>query len=170
MGELRTAGTFAHGPYARRGCLEPLIHPDVATAVHFDERNDLAILRVAGLGAPALPLVRRPRKGTPGAVLGYPENGPFSVAAARLGGTGRVISTDAYGQGPVERAMTPFRGEVISGNSGGPVVDPDGQVLTTVFAAELSTSRPGGLGVPNFIVARALNGPLRPTDTGPCTA
>jgi hypothetical protein len=36
MSEMWTAGAFAHGPYARRGCLEPFIHPDVAALVHFD--------------------------------------------------------------------------------------------------------------------------------------
>jgi S1-C subfamily serine protease len=64
--------------------------------------------------------------------------------------------------------MTPFRGEVRSGNSGGPVVDAGGRVLTTVFAAEQG-GPPGGLGIPNAVVGRALNGELSPTDTGPCT-
>jgi S1-C subfamily serine protease len=66
--------------------------------------------------------------------------------------------------------MTPFRGQVESGNSGGPAVDAAGQVLTTVFAAAQGEARPGGLGVPNQIVRRALEGGLRPTDTGPCSA
>jgi hypothetical protein len=80
-----------------------------------------------------------------------------------------VISQDSYGRGPVQRSMTPFRGDVRSGNSGGPVVDGDGGVLTTVFAAERNGPT-GGLGVPNPIVRRALAGDLQPTDTGPCTA
>jgi len=64
--------------------------------------------------------------------------------------------------------MTPFRGKVEGGNSGGPVVDRDGRVLATVFAA--STDRENtGLGVPNRVVARILGGPLEPgADTGPC--
>jgi S1-C subfamily serine protease len=141
-----------------------------ATAVHFDPRNDVAILRVGSLGAPALSLVPDPQKGTSGAIIGYPENGPLAFAAARIGGTGTVLSEDAYGRGPVERSMTPFKGEVRSGNSGGPVVDGLGRVLATVFAANLGTKRPGGLGVPNSVVSNALSGPLEPTDTGPCTA
>ena len=52
--------------------------------------------------------------------------------------TGTVISEDSYGRGPVERRMTPFRGDVRNGNSGGPVVDGDGDVLTTVFATSLA--------------------------------
>jgi S1-C subfamily serine protease len=70
----------------------------------------------------------------------------------------------------VRRRMTPFRGQVQSGNSGGPAVDASGQVLTTVFAAKQGQGPPGGLGVPGRVVRRALDGALRPTDTGPCSA
>ncbi len=56
--------------------------------------------------------------------------------------------------------MTPFRGEVRNGNSGGPVVDGDGNVLATVFASSISNGPPSGLGVPNEIVAEALGGQL----------
>jgi S1-C subfamily serine protease len=66
--------------------------------------------------------------------------------------------------------MTPFRGAVRSGNSGGPAVDGDGDVLTTVFAASVGDGPPSGLGVPNGVVAEALSGALAPTDTGPCAA
>ena len=141
-----------------------------ASAVHYDPHNDLAILRVDGLGLPALGLAQQVVKGTAAAVLGYPENGPFTVAPARVGSTGQVISEDSYGRGPVQRKMTPFRGQVQSGNSGGPVVDSGGRVLTTVFAGETGQGRAGGLGVPNEIVGRALHGTLRPTSTGPCAA
>jgi hypothetical protein len=64
--------------------------------------------------------------------------------------------------------MTPFRGQVMSGNSGGPVVDQRGGVLTTVFAAQQGGGPPGGLGVPNSIVRKALAGRLDQTGTGPC--
>ena len=88
------------------------------------------------------------RSGTSGAVLGYPENGPFAIAPARLGVTETAISEDSYGRGPLRRELTRLRGEVRSGNSGGPIVDGDGRVLTTVFAST-TEGRPGGYGVPN---------------------
>jgi trypsin-like peptidase/colicin V production protein len=141
-----------------------------ASPVHFESRNDLAILRVPGLDAPSLPLAPRVPPGTPGAVLGYPENGSFTVAPVRTGRTGRVVSQDSYGRGPVEREMTPFRGRVRSGNSGGPAVDDMGRVLTTVFAAQEGQGSPGGLGVPNRAVRKALGRPLRSATTGPCSA
>jgi S1-C subfamily serine protease len=63
--------------------------------------------------------------------------------------------------------MTALRGLVRSGNSGGPVVDGRGRVVTTVFAATTRGSR-GGYGVPNAAVRRALRDAGGPVSTGPC--
>ena len=103
-------------------------------------------------------------------VVGFPENGPLTFTPARLGRTGQVISDDSYGRGPVQREMTPFRADIRSGNSGGPVVDAAGEVLATVFAASAGGGADDGLGVPNRVVGDALAGRLVPTDTGPCAA
>ena len=138
-----------------------------AQAVHFDPRNDLAILRVDGLVARPLPLAGASARGTSAAILGFPLNGPFDVRAGRLGDTRPVRSSDAYGRGPVERAMTSLRGLVRSGNSGGPMVDGEGRVVTTVFAATTRGPR-GGFGVPNPVVRRALSQAGGPVSTGPC--
>ncbi|MGH2954379.1 MAG: MarP family serine protease [Solirubrobacterales bacterium] len=140
-----------------------------AEAVHYDPRNDLALLRVTGLGVESLELKPTARKGAAGAVIGYPDNGPLTLTPARVGRSGEVTSQDSYGRGPVRRVMTPFRAEVRSGNSGGPLVDADGRVMTTVFAAS-AQGRASGLGVPNGVVSEALAGPLEPTDTAPCAA
>lgn len=138
-----------------------------ATAIHFDPRNDVAILSVPGLGAPALGLRSGARVGAAVAILGYPENGPYRAVAGRLGETRTVLSRDAYGSGPVQRRITSLRGRVRSGNSGGPVVDSGGRVVTTVFAATTNGSR-GGFGVPTGIVRGALAAAGGPVDTGPC--
>jgi S1-C subfamily serine protease len=138
-----------------------------AQAIAFDPRNDLAVLRVAGLQAPALELAREPRSGTSAAILGFPLNGPYDVRAGRLGATREVVSQDAYGRGPVRRSIVSLRGAVRSGNSGGPMVDGAGRVVTTIFAATTSGPR-GGYGVPNAIVRDALAGAGGPVDTGPC--
>jgi S1-C subfamily serine protease len=139
-----------------------------ATPVTFEPGNDLAVLRVEGLGGPALPLASDALRGTAAAVLGYPENGPLAITPARLGRTTTVVSEDAYGRGPINREMTSFRGTVRSGNSGGPAVDADGRVLTTVFAAAVGGEPPSGLGVPSDVVEAALERAGSPVDTGPC--
>jgi S1-C subfamily serine protease len=141
-----------------------------AEAVHYDSRNDLAILRVPGLAGEPLELAASAPPGADAAVIGYPENGPLTRTPARLGRTGSVTSEDSYGRGPVQRTMTPFRAEVRGGNSGGPVVDGAGDVVATVFAASSGGGPKTGLGVPRKTVAKALAGPLESTDTGPCAA
>lgn len=141
-----------------------------AAPVHYDPANDLAILRAPGLELRRLRIAPRVSHGTSAAILGYPENGPFAISPARLGRSGKAVTEDSYGRGPIERTMTPFRGQVRSGNSGGPAVDEAGRVLTTVFAAAQGRGPPGGLGVPNAVVRRALRGNLAPTGSGPCAA
>jgi S1-C subfamily serine protease len=138
-----------------------------AQAIAFDPRNDLAVLRVPGLEARALEVARDPESGTSAAILGYPLNGPYDVRAGRLGQTREVVSQDAYGRGPVRRKIVSLRGTVRSGNSGGPMVDGEGRVVTTIFAATTGGPR-GGYGVPNAIVRDALAGASGPVSTGPC--
>jgi S1-C subfamily serine protease len=138
-----------------------------ATAVHYDPENDLALLHVDA-DLPSLSIAPNPTSGSAAAVLGYPENGPYAVAPARLGETRDTISEDSYGRGPIRRSIASLRGDVRSGNSGGPLVDDRGRVLGTVFAATTSGT-PGGFAIPDEIVEDALNGPLAPVDTGPCT-
>jgi S1-C subfamily serine protease len=139
-----------------------------ATAVHYDPTNDLALLRVSGLDDPALSFAPDVASGTPGAVIGYPENGPLTITPARMGATGPVITQDSYGRGPVTRQLTALRGQVHSGNSGGPLVNEDGRVMGTVFAAT-TQGKPGGYAVPNGTVAGALGDSTGAVSTGPCT-
>lgn len=139
-----------------------------ATPVHYDPSNDLALLRVSGLDGDQLSFAPQVQSGTPGAVLGYPENGPLAIAPARVGATGPVVTQDSYGRGPITRQLTALRGEVHSGNSGGPLVDAAGRVMGTVFAAT-TNGKPGGYAVPNRVVSEALGEAGGEVGTGPCT-
>lgn len=140
-----------------------------ADVVLFDERNDIAILRVPGLGLEPLPLAEA-RPGEDAAVIGFPGNGPLDMQPARTGDTRRVISSDAYNRGPVERAVTSFRVSVRPGNSGGPAVNSDGEVISTIFASR-ANSDTSGYGIPSQIVQQHLNTTYEryaPVSTGPC--
>jgi S1-C subfamily serine protease len=137
-----------------------------AHAVAFDSRNDIAVLHVPGLGLRALPLAPA-HAGRAVAIIGYPENGPLSAVAGRLGPTTEVLSEDAYGRGPVPRTITSIRGDVRHGNSGGPTVDANGAVETTLFAARLGSD--GGFGVPTGVVRNVLSrAATRAVSTGDC--
>ena len=136
-----------------------------ADVVTFDRKNDVAVLRVKDLGLRALELASA-RPGEPVAVLGFPENGPFTVTPARIGRTSVVLAEDAYGSGPVTRTITSLRGRVRHGDSGAPAVDADGAVQTTIFAARLGAV--GGYGVPADVVREDLDAAAGPVPTGKC--
>ena len=139
-----------------------------STVVAFDVTNDLAVLRVSGLGARPLP-VAAPERAAAVALVGYPRNGPLTRTPARLGGTAEVLSRDAYGRGPVRRQVTAIRGAVEPGSSGGPGIDAQGRVRTTVFARRPRET--GGYGIPvdvvRKVVAEAGPQPVAATD---CTS
>ena len=140
-----------------------------AEAVLFDEKNDIAVLRVRKLGLPPLPLAS-PRLGEPAAVIGFPQNGPLDVRPARTGGTGYVRSGDAYNEALVRRIVTNFRVFVRPGNSGGPAVNADGAVVSTIFASHADASNVG-YGIPSQVVQRHLSVAAErkePVSTGGC--
>jgi uncharacterized membrane protein required for colicin V production len=136
-----------------------------ADVVVFDTRNDVAVLRVDGLGLRPLRLVPA-RAGTAVAVLGFPENGPFTATPARIGRTSVVLAEDAYGRGPVTRAITSLGGRVRHGDSGAPAVDGRGNVESTVFAARLRSV--GGYGIPDNVIRASLAAAGAPVSTGDC--
>ncbi|HTR74782.1 MAG TPA: MarP family serine protease [Solirubrobacterales bacterium] len=139
-----------------------------ATAVYYEPEDDLALLRIDG-SLPTLPISPGSHQGEPAAVLGYPENGPYTVTLARIGETRSTISENSYGNGPIERTITSLGGDVRSGNSGGPLLDRQGDVAGVVFAA--TTSGPaGGFAVPAEQVRAAIpQASTAAVGTGPCT-
>jgi S1-C subfamily serine protease len=124
-----------------------------AQVVSFDARNDLAILRVPGLRGRALPLAD-PGLGESAALLGFPENGPLKITPVRLGRTTTLNARDAYGRLEPRRPVVVLRGDVRSGNSGGPIVDDAGRAVATVFAQRSGSD--DGFAVPNDQVRTAL--------------
>jgi len=137
------------------------------TVVHYDARNDVAVLRVPGLEAPSLPLADSTQRGTAAAVLGYPLDGPYRARPVRLGSAREILTQDSYGQGRVRRAIVSLRGKVQPGNSGGPLVNRRGRVVGTVFAAVTGVTQ-GGYAVPNATVRAALDDARGAVSTGPC--
>ena len=99
-------------------------------------------------------------------MLGYPEDGPFDATPGRIGTTTFTLLTDAYGRGPVDRKVTTLRGTLRHGDSGGPAVDGNGAVETTVFAAR--TGGGGGFGVASSVVRTDLANAKGPVSTGAC--
>jgi S1-C subfamily serine protease len=122
------------------GVREPHVEVDGrpldATVVLFDPGLDLAVLAVEGLTAqPLEPAPEQAERGQDAIVVGYPQDGPFRADAARVIRVQDARGKDIYQQGDVVREIYSVRGLVRQGNSGGPLVDTDGDVLGVVFAA-----------------------------------
>jgi len=144
-----------------------------ATPVVFDPEEDLAMLRVEGLDAPALPLeVGRAPRGTGGAVVGYPGGGPLTVREAAVRRALEAVGRDIYGSGRVRREVYELQSIVRPGSSGGPFVLGDGDAAGVVFAASTTDPRLG-YAIASTEVRPLLQEAERRTTgvgTGPCVS
>jgi S1-C subfamily serine protease len=76
-------------------------------------------------------------------VAGYPLDSFLTVMAARIGGSEAARSPDIYQTTQVTREIYSVRAVVRPGNSGGPLLAPDGRVYGVVFAAAVSVKDTG---------------------------
>ncbi len=106
--------------------------------VLYDWQRDIAVLDVPALTAPALNFYTEPaHTGDSAIVAGFPENGAYNVQAARIRGRIQANGPDIYRRGNVSRDVYSLYTDVRQGNSGGPLLTPDGRVYGVVFAKSL---------------------------------
>ena len=108
------------------------------TVVYYDPDVDVAVIDVPGLDGPALGFDTDGHERDQGAVLGYPQDGPFNAQPARIRTDQRLRSPNIYGKRTVTRHVFSLRGLIRPGNSGGPMVSTGGKVYGVVFAASVS--------------------------------
>lgn len=145
-----------------------------ASAVYFDPQLDIAVLKVSSrLAGPVLPLETAvaPR-GQLGAVLGYPGGGPLRAVPAGVMDQINALGRDIYGRELASRSVYRLKAEVRPGNSGGPFVGPDGEVLGLIFSASafrenIGYALTGAQVSPGLAKARRSSAVV---DTGPCAA
>jgi S1-C subfamily serine protease len=106
--------------------------------VYYDPDVDIAVIDVPELDGPAISFDLTAKERQQGAVLGFPQDGPFDARPVRIRSDQRLRSPDIYGNGTVTRHVYALRGLIRPGNSGGPVVSTAGRVLGVVFAASVS--------------------------------
>ncbi|GGP00560.1 MarP family serine protease [Wenjunlia tyrosinilytica] len=115
-----------------------------ATVVLYDWQRDVAVLDVPSLNAPALRLSNRDASVRDDAIVaGFPENGAFDVRAARVRGRIQASGPDIYHRGMVRRDVFSLFTLVRQGNSGGPLLAPNGEVYGVIFAKSLDDSQTG---------------------------
>jgi S1-C subfamily serine protease len=139
-----------------------------ATIVYVDTGDDVALLRAPGLAVPKLEVADEQPSGDEVVLLGYPHDGPLTATAATAGTPQKVVAPDAYGDDLRLRTVVPLHGRVQRGDSGGPVVNAEGEVVGMMFAS--SKEGGSGFGVPTGEVRNALRARHdRPVSPGPCS-
>ncbi|MDQ1713808.1 MAG: hypothetical protein QOE45_3258 [Frankiaceae bacterium] len=106
-----------------------------ARVVLYDPDRDVAVLYVRGLGVAPLTFAGPARSGDSAVVVGYPEDGPFTAVSARVRERITAVGRDIYDRRDVRRDVYALRTRVRPGNSGGPLLAPDGRVDGVIFAA-----------------------------------
>jgi S1-C subfamily serine protease len=115
-----------------------------ATVVLYDWERDIAVLDVPGLNAPALEFADTDaERGDDAIIAGFPENGAFNVQSARVRSTLDADGPDIYHRGTVRREVYSLYTTIRQGNSGGPLLTPQGDVYGVVFAKSLENDRTG---------------------------
>ena len=109
-----------------------------AEVVYYDAQRDIAVLNVPGLDAPALRFAGPASYDAEAIVAGYPLNHSLTLSAARVGESIWATGPNIYENAVVRRQIYAIRADVRPGNSGGPLVAPDGRVYGVVFAASTS--------------------------------
>ena len=144
-----------------------------ATPVYVDPTFDLAVLRTSAPLGPPLPIdASTVAAGTPGAVVGYPEDGPLRVDPAAVAQTIEAQGRNIYNQGTVTRQVYQIDAAVKPGNSGGPLVDAAGTVIGVVFSRSTVYAQTGYALASPGVLARvhAAESRTAAVSTGACTS
>jgi S1-C subfamily serine protease len=174
-GFVAAAGLVVTNAHVIAGIRRPQVQDGAGThdaaPVLFDPGLDLAVLRVEGLaGRPLVLAADDAPRGTAGAVLGFPENGPFRADPGAVLDEYRARGRDIYGSGLVTRTIYELQVTVQPGNSGGPFVLPDGRVAGVVFARSVSESGIGYALTAADVANRLARVASEPVGTGACAA
>ncbi|MFF7338782.1 MarP family serine protease [Streptomyces sp. NPDC008163] len=111
-----------------------------AKVVLYDWQRDIAVLDVPDLDVKPLQFTgpdSDAETGDSAIVAGFPENGSYDVRSARVRARIDANGPDIYHRGTVRRDVYSLYTTVRQGNSGGPLLTPEGKVYGVVFAKSL---------------------------------
>jgi len=144
-----------------------------ARVVYYDDQVDVAVLAVPDLEQDPLPFTfSGAKQGDNAVALGYPLDGPFSSTPAKIRQRIMLRGPNIYESDTVTRDVYTIRGVVRSGNSGGPLVDPQGRVIGVVFGAAVDQGDTGFVLTADQVKAAldASAGSTTRVSTGSCAA
>lgn len=147
-------------------------NPYDATVVSYDPTVDIAILSVPNLPPGPLAFANAPVKsGAEAIVMGYPGGGGFVATPARIRELIELSGPDIYRNATVNREVYTVRASVEQGNSGGPLIDLNGQVLGVVFGAAVDDNDTGFVLTAKEVAAQLAHiGDTTPVATGQCVS
>jgi S1-C subfamily serine protease len=147
-------------------------NPYDATVVSYDPTVDVAILSVPNLPSGPLAFANTPvTSGTQAIVMGYPGGGGFVATPARIRELIELSGPDIYRSATVNREVYTVRASVEQGNSGGPLIDLNGQVLGVVFGAAVDDNDTGFVLTAKEVAAQLAHiGDTAPVATGECVS
>ncbi len=147
-GFLLDAHTVATNAHVIAGADRVSVHDKngsyLARSIWFDPLLDVALLRTEN-DMPDAPLVLQTKPsgvGAIGGVLGYP-GGSFQTGDAIILQQLNAMGYDIYGKTKTLRKVYALRGAISAGNSGGPLINTNGEVLGMVFGHSTSQPRTG---------------------------
>jgi S1-C subfamily serine protease len=147
-------------------------NPYDATVVSYDPTVDIAILAVPNLPAGPLAFANAPMtSGTEAVVMGYPGGGGFVATPARIRELIELNGPDIYRSATINREVYTVRASVEQGNSGGPLIDLNGQVLGVVFGAAVDDNDTGFVLTAKEVATQLAHiGDTAPVATGACVS
>ncbi|MBB2908957.1 S1-C subfamily serine protease [Streptosporangium becharense] len=114
-----------------------------ARVVLYNPDRDIAVLHVPDLNMPILRFDGTAKKGADAIVAGFPHGQGYTLRPARIRVQQRAKGFNIYEDKTVYRDVYAIRGLVQQGNSGGPLLTPEGKVYGVVFAAALDQQETG---------------------------
>ncbi|MPY62483.1 MarP family serine protease [Streptomyces spongiae] len=139
-----------------------------ARVVLFDPDKDVAVLYVPDLRAPVLRFDDSASRGDSAVVAGYPQDGGLDLQGATVASRINANGQNIYSTDMVTREIYSIRSTVRPGNSGGPLLTPDGGVYGVVFARSTSDDETGYVLTVDEVAgeARQARNSTTPVDTG----
>jgi S1-C subfamily serine protease len=141
-----------------------------ARVVLFDPDRDLAVLYAPDLSSEPLLLDDGGERGVEAVVAGFPGGGSYRLEPARIRDTIDARGPDIYHRTQITREVFSLYATVQPGNSGGPLLDLDGDVYGVVFAKSLDDPNTGYALTADEAepIVRAGRDRTQQVDTGEC--